>query len=690
MRLRSPSLWIAVISMIAVAGFVLSDLGRKPSPGPLAEVHAREDDLAGSRDCSACHGGWGQSMTEACLACHEPIGSQIERRAGLHGKLVDAKQLECAFCHSDHHGGDFQIVNTQSFTAAGVADAEKFDHQLVGYAMGGKHLELACEKCHEHANDLVLNQGTHRFGGLETSCVKCHKDPHEGRMALTCADCHGEDDFKKIISRDHDRFLPLVGGHGSASCRDCHEKEQPHALELLGRDVRPLRRECADCHDSPHGRRIVEGVAEFAARTTGASCVECHRPGHEDFAAADAEITRDRHAASGFPLDFPHDLATCEDCHDSRLTTFELRYPGRGPNDCGRCHEDVHRGQFDFGRLELRRCTSCHDPEGFEPHAFTLERHSLTRFPLTGRHVETGCDDCHERPDPKKPRAFHGTPRGCDRCHADAHAGFFAKAAPKEVRARGAACDRCHSTGSFSELPAAGFDHATWTAFALAGAHAQSECESCHERTRKPDASERTFGRVVDRYGKLAGCATCHEDAHHGAFDRPELPREVEGRTGCARCHGESSFRTFATGFDHGRWTGYFLEGGHGNLACAECHAPLAAQDAFGRTTAPARGRECAACHDDPHGGQFLRNAQTDCQRCHRSTTRFAELFFNHNVHSRYRLDETHAKVACSACHKPETLGGVTMVRYRPLGMKCSDCHGAPEDPLRRRKENDE
>jgi Xaa-Pro aminopeptidase len=33
----------------------------------------------------------------------------------------------------------------------------------------------------------------------------------------------------------------------------------------------------------------------------------------------------------------------------------------------------------------------------------------------------------------------------------------------------------------------------------------------------------------------------------------------------------------------------------------------------------------------------------TDCQRCHRSTTRFSELFFKHNLHSKYRLDATHA-----------------------------------------------
>ncbi|NJN14530.1 MAG: hypothetical protein HC813_02580 [Planctomycetes bacterium] len=51
---------------------------------------------------------------------------------------------------------------------------------------------------------------------------------------------------------------------------------------------------------------------------------------------------------------------------------------------------------------------------------------------------------------------------------------------------------------------------------------------------------------------------------------------------------------------------------------------------------------------------------------------------------SRFRLDKTHAALDCAACHKPERIDGKEIVRYRPMGMECSDCHGSQSNPLRR------
>jgi len=51
---------------------------------------------------------------------------------------------------------------------------------------------------------------------------------------------------------------------------------------------------------------------------------------------------------------------------------------------------------------------------------------------------------------------------------------------------------------------------------------------------------------------------------------------------------------------------------------------------------------------------------------------------------SRFPLDDRHAALDCAACHKPwplpDSLGGGTAVRYRPLGLTCKDCHGTAQD----------
>jgi hypothetical protein len=51
-------------------------------------------------------------------------------------------------------------------------------------------------------------------------------------------------------------------------------------------------------------------------------------------------------------------------------------------------------------------------------------------------------------------------------------------------------------------------------------------------------------------------------------------------------------------------------------------------------------------------------------------------------------LDDEHAGLACSACHKPQPVRGWgTAVRYKPLGTVCGDCHD-PRGPTGRSRGN--
>ena len=180
------------------------------------------------------------------------------------------------------------------------------------------------------------------------------------------------------------------------------------------------------------------------------------------------------------------------------------------------------------------------------------------------------------------------------------------------------------------------------------------------------------------------GCVDCHADPHGGLFDRPTMPREYGGATGCARCHDETSFRVLED-FDHRLWTGFALQGAHMDAGCDSCHVRRVRPDAEGRTWGRAQGTGCADCHQDPHGGQFLASAGQDCDTCHRAASSFADLRFDHDRDSRFKLGQAHSDVGCESCHEAVDVGGTSIVRYKPLDTECIDCHGVHESVLLRR-----
>jgi hypothetical protein len=693
-NLRSARLWITLVSLTAVSLFALVDT-RRASPGPISSVHGNVEDLQGRSGCSECHGGWFSTMTESCAKCHAPIQKQIDEHTGLHGHLDAVVASRCANCHSEHHGESFAIVNDKSFQSAGAKNAKEFDHDLVGFHMGGRHLEVGCVDCHDHALDTVLAEGTVRYLGLAQDCGSCHEDPHEGRMQVACAACHGQTTWDALHSLGHEKFLPLVGGHGDLSCRKCHAEDDPRSLESMGmKGPRPPPRDCAACHDSPHRQDFARGNARLASMAIGKSCVACHAAEHTSFRQPGLEVTAEQHAKSGFPLEDPHDKQKCADCHEPEGGTFAERYPGRDKDTCTACHADPHGGQFAKGPFAGQQCTACHAREHFEPHTFGLELHQLASLHLDGKHLDTKCNDCHEAPPataavPKPPRIFHGTPSDCDGCHTDAHGGFFDDVvgdifarAPAPVHGQ---CELCHTTNVFAEILSPGFDHARFADFPIRGAHAEGECSACHVPAAKPDESGRTFGRVEEHFGEFKGCVTCHTDPHGDQFDKPGMPAEIDGRADCARCHDEASFRSQPHGFDHGQWTGFDLVGEH-DTACSACHEPLRQADAIGRTWKRSAGARCSDCHIDPHAGQFSGERAKDCAACHTdSQPTFSS--FNHDRDSLFPLREQHEGLACDKCHKTQTdAEGFDVVRYRPLGRECVHCHGVQEDALMHRK----
>ncbi|HKK28171.1 MAG TPA: cytochrome c3 family protein [Gemmatimonadota bacterium] len=457
---------------------------------------------------------------------------------------------------------------------------------------------------------------------------------------------------------------------GVRNCTKCHELGQRGISDA----------KCLACH-TPLRTRI-EAKEGWHATVADRGCASCHK----DHLGRDADLERlDRstfdHAATGFRLEGRHAGVECRDCHrpglvrDADVREFKSRHGalartwlGLGTT-CEGCHrdDDPHGGQF-----AGRSCTDCHGQETWkEVPAFD---HAATRYPLTGAHRSVGCGRCH-----RTVRAAGGTRvryagisfAVCTSCHRDPHGGSM-----------GSTCTRCHTTAGWDRMDRSaverGFDHST-TGFSLEGRHAEISCASCHQRGSESDSTiHLTFRPGAERHPfpppVATSCASCHLDAHHGAF-------AARGDGGaCTACHGQEAWKptTFDL-FRHDEETDFRLAGAHAAVPCEGCHR----NPALGQTELTFRfaSTSCRSCHentDDPHHGQF---GDASCESCH-TTSSFASADGFDHARTRFPLTGAHRDVPCASCHRKERLpDGSEIVRYRPLGTECRDCHAHRGDP---------
>jgi hypothetical protein len=408
----------------------------------------------------------------------------------------------------------------------------------------------------------------------------------------------------------------------------------------------------------------------------------CHSSAHESFASADQERTRGLHDATGFRLVKPHDKVECSGCHtgpkDSKNPTFADRFPGgRSLARCDSCHTDPHGGQFQVDGTALT-CTDCHDPHGFEPHRFDVARHDRTEFPLRGAHADVDCNQCHEV-DASQVRRFRGVGTTCISCHESPHTGQFSGSIAAETD-----CQACHGADHFRPAKFGVDQHNK--VFPLVGGHLAVGCNTCHEPKpgSRVDANGRYPVSALIFDGTPAECEDCHVDVHDKTYDRPGLPREVDGKTGCARCHTIDHFELDRPKeFRHGFWTQYELTGAHATAKCDGCHPP--GPPTHGGTRVMARAaKNCTSCHQEPHAGQFEKNGKTDCMQCHDTRHGWKAALFDHERDSRFKLGDQHENVACDKCHRSYKVAGRDpIVRYKPLSVTCRSCH-LGEVPKRR------
>jgi hypothetical protein len=607
------------------------------SPGPLSRAH---ESLSGITQCTSCHTLRVGSAELKCLDCHTEIAQRLTQKRGLHATQVKnpSDSKECATCHSEHNGADFELIHWQT-------PLERFDHRQTGYALEGKHAETDCQECHTPANiraaerpSIKIRDLSKTWLGLTQDCAGCHQDPHAGRLGPTCTQCHNFTDWNAASGFDHSKTrYPLTGLHAQVACEKCHTPSGPQGTAKL---TGLAFGSCKDCHQDPHRG----GFAQ--------TCESCHTTGGWGAVRMPASFD---HSKTDFPLLGKHIAVGCAECHSGGDFKKTLAHA-----QCMDCHRpDPHQGQFreHAGGVE---CASCHTVEGFKPSTFGVEEHAASRYPLLGKHAGVACGDCHT---PAGTATKYKIAFGrCLDCHSDEHRGQFA-AAPYGNR-----CEDCHGFEGYRPAEFSLADHQK-TRFALEGSHLAVPCADCHTTAVIAGGSTAKFHFAEQT------CETCHSDPHGGKFQATMDRERADGaRAGCQACHNVQTWRD-AGGFDHST-TDFPLTGAHRSVMCSACHLPSTAADGSREASFRSAPTVCAECHQDEHGAQFVTaGMQKACDNCH-VTARWTPSNFDHEKDSTFSLAGAHQSVSCGNCHDlRRDIGGKSILFYKPTPTACADCH---------------
>ncbi|MDK9699171.1 MAG: multiheme c-type cytochrome [bacterium] len=565
-HLPQRSLLSAIVTILLCCGLLYSvSYANLISPGPLTKSHRG---LEGATNCGMCHQIAGEKAIAVanCLQCHTNIKKTIDQKSGYHGRLTQ----KCESCHKEHIGVNGRLIRW---------DPKAFNHDETGYKLDGAHEKLQCNQCHKNAEKTYL--------GLDTKCLSCHKDQHGSDLKRTCTECHSNLGWKQPPPTfDHSKTKwALTGKHKEVACLSCHKENKWSSLKT----------DCKSCHNDPHQGKFSQ------------NCTECHTSGGwKNIAGFD-------HSKTGFPLVGAHLTQRCDACHNPRLK------PVLAEKTCFACHGDKHNGQLS------RECKTCHNETSFKPALYTLEQHNQTPFPLAGKHIEQGCNECHKENKFK----FTSDDKKCSGCHADKHNGQLSKQ-----------CENCHTVNGFKPSTFTVEQHKK-TKFELVGKHLSTDCAKCHKD-----------GKYVFTEPQRE-CLSCHQDQHKGQL-----------ASTCQSCHSPQAWKPSSFTVQRHNMTAFALTGKHVTTACTECHKD-------GKYRIAGATESCTACHKDQHNGQFGRN----CTDCHNTSAwkGAGSLSFDHRK-TRFPLDGQHRSVTCTQCHT----NGV----FQGTPMECSRCHTEPHEGL--------
>lgn len=175
--------------------------------------HARALRTGAGPGCTTCHAEAHADFDGDCVRCHRPAdatfaaarasgafdhattGFELHRRHGAqpcascHPVGAKTPPPRCGSCHVDPHAGQLGSQCADCHRADRWRLA-RFDHDLTGWALRGRHFVTPCADCHV----------SERWVGLTTECWDCHAGdaarapaavPAHRSGRVTCGDCHG-------------------------------------------------------------------------------------------------------------------------------------------------------------------------------------------------------------------------------------------------------------------------------------------------------------------------------------------------------------------------------------------------------------------------------------------------------------------------------------------------------------------
>jgi hypothetical protein len=588
------------------------------SPGDLSQPHA---DLEGMSNCTQCHDLGDKVSNAKCLDCHTEIQSLIDKNDGYHASSDVANQ-NCFKCHSEHHGRKFDMVRF---------DQDNFDHILAGYKLEGQHNIIDCRDCHkpDYIESIEIRKKEKTFLGLQQACLSCHEDYHQNTLPIDCKQCHDFEAFQPATNFDHseDSDFALEGKHIEVECIECHQKTTRNGLDFQEfSDI--VFTDCKSCHDDPHNNKLP------------GDCKACHTENTFNIFQGKGQFD---HNNTSFTLKGKHKSIDCFECHketDQPLLVFQdnLRID---ENDCVKCHDDKHEGKFGLD------CAKCHTEKSFVVlKNMDFFDHSVTDYPLEGKHIEVDCKQCH------KGRFTEEIDfSACKNCHEDYHENEFSNDGVSPD------CIECHSLNEGFGYSLYTLEQHQETAFSLEGAHIATPCYACHI---SEDDERWTFRNLGSE------CVDCHQDIHENYISETFYPNQD-----CKACHINESWSNITFSHDKTDWP---LDGAHVNVECRACHFientdnnAVAIQKFSNLET------NCISCHENIHDDTFAIDGVTDCIRCHVTSSWMPENF-DHNT-TRFPLEGKHRELECIACHSSSVVNGETEVLYKLNKLECIDCH---------------
>lgn len=645
-------------------------LNKLLAPGPLIEGHRHLEKV----DCLSCHDAGKGVPNNLCLNCHKEVRASIDKKNTFHG--IASQKKNCIECHTDHKGREFDST---------VVDQKKFNHDLTGHILHGKHKEIKCIDCHkENRSKMAVRKDDPHFMGLTTTCKSCHtkQDVHlfkDDFAQKDCNACHNEIKWKDVKSFDHAKVsnYKLEGKHAEMTCAKCH---------------------------TPNGDKIAPSVYKWDNLNSD-KCLSCHKPYHKDtlsqkFQTGDCskchdqntwKIAKFNHQITGLPLNGKHTEIACIKCHIQKDINTESSYKMLSgvsktvlnkwtglQSQCVTCHKDIHNyGTLvskRFGKLE--QCQTCHNERSFKEGINF--NHSLdTRFKVDGKHKELTCVKCHTSTDANvkdSPRIyqFEGLEKdNCVVCHKSPHLKTFSQ---KNLEKR---CSSCHVTSSWKETKKSEqFNHNVDTNFPLDGKHTKLDCNECHKNGENKIFK---FNFADKQY-----CESCHQNVHVGQFS------EKFSNKSCLECHNSDTFKDLKK-FDHNK-TNFVLDGKHSDpkVTCISCHKPTKENIEVKGKVIRAKSNfkfiddkkgMCVTCHNNVHINQFSKQMiDRSCTTCHSTNTFHQRKSFDHKM-TQFPLIGFHEKTDCTKCHqatndKFESKNLMHKFTYKNLNSEgCKACH---------------